>query len=249
MAPISLGSDRSAHFLDAFSPCHSPTGNLARLLNVAQHRIGFRPCKLPRWQVVEDDKDLYLIRAMTGLREEYAKTFAINEGFMSEKCEKDVEESLTKRELVPKKETERLMDLNPILELFTGDKIAPSEYYYHRMKNARKLDPLAEYIECRFQATMDVSMCFRVSYDPENAQAIHIIIGGGMDTDDPFGGYAIEISLPDWFYQTENAEINDTDGINITIPKKKGKSIQTIGGNLIFFLEREICEATLWRPT
>ncbi|GJZ27644.1 hypothetical protein Tco_0572291 [Tanacetum coccineum] len=118
--------------------------------------------------------------------------------------------------------------------------MAPSEYYYHRMKNARELDPLAEYIECRFQATMDVSMCFRVSYDPENAQAIHIIIGGGMDTDDPFGGYAIEISLPDWFYQTENAEINDTDGINITIPKKKGKSIQTIGGNLIFFLERKI---------
>ncbi|GJZ27645.1 hypothetical protein Tco_0572292 [Tanacetum coccineum] len=82
---------------NAFSPCHSPTGNLARLLNVAEHRIGFRPCKLPRWQVVEDDKALYLIRAMTGLREEYAKTFAINEGFMSEKCEKDVEESLTKR--------------------------------------------------------------------------------------------------------------------------------------------------------
>ncbi|GKB71158.1 hypothetical protein Tco_0932570 [Tanacetum coccineum] len=188
---------------DAFSPCHSPTGNLARLLNVAEHRIGFRPCKLPRWQVVEDDKALYLIRAMTGLREEYAKTFAINEGFMSEKCEKDVEESLTKRELVPKKETERLMDLNPILELFTGDKFASSEYYYHRMKNARELDPLAEYIECRFQANDEV-LCV----------------------------------------STENAEINDTDGINITIPKKKGKSIQTIGGNLIFFLERKICEPT-----
>nr|GEU68352.1 hypothetical protein [Tanacetum cinerariifolium] len=147
---------------------------------------------------------------------------------MSQKREKNVEESLTKREFVPKGETERLRDLIPLLELITGDKVAPSEYYYHLMKNATELDPFAEYIECRFQGAMDISMFLRVSCDLENAQAIHILIGlGGMDTDNPFGGYAVEIFLPDWFYKTENAAINNTGGISITIPKKKGKSIQT----------------------
>ncbi|GKD43057.1 hypothetical protein Tco_1267702, partial [Tanacetum coccineum] len=47
---------------DVFSPRHSPIGNLACLLNVADDRIGFayEPRMLPRWRAVEDDKALYL---------------------------------------------------------------------------------------------------------------------------------------------------------------------------------------------
>ncbi|PWA92940.1 hypothetical protein CTI12_AA071270 [Artemisia annua] len=247
---------------DAFSPCHSPTANLARLLNMEENRIGFGPCKLPRWRVVEDDKAFYLLSdSYKGfMSEEHEKDVeeSVTKEFMSGEPEKDAKESLTKKELVPKKEnvpkklTERRRDLTPLVELITGDKIARSEYYYHLMKDAKELDQFAESIKGGFKGTMDLFASIRVFGNLENPQAIHIIPGlGGRDTDDPFGGYAIEIFLPYWFYKIEDAiaKINDTDGINITIPKKKDKSIQTIGGNIIFFQERKIWKPTLWRPT
>ncbi|PWA42847.1 hypothetical protein CTI12_AA535340 [Artemisia annua] len=277
---------------DAFSPCHSATANLARLLNMAENRIGLGPCKLPRWRVVEDDKALYLIRIMTGLKEGYIKEFDSNRGFVSEKhekddesvtkefmsekhekdvdesvtkefmsdkhekdveesvtkefmygeLEKDAKESLTEREVVPKKVTERPIDFTPLLNWIRGDEISPSECYYHLMKDAKELNLFAEWIEANFEGMIDLSFSINVSCKLKNPKAIHIIIGlGGSDTDDPCGGYAIEIFLPEQFYKIEDTESNDTGGgINITIPKKKGKSIQTIEGNLIFFQESKV---------
>ena len=106
----------------------------------------------------EDDKALYLLSDSNRvfMSEEHEKDVeeSFTKEFMSGEPEKDAKQSLTNKELVPKKVTERLRDLTPLVELIAGDKIAP---------------------------------------------------------------------------------MNHTDGINITIPKKKDKSIQTIVGTIIFF--------------
>ncbi|GKE68816.1 hypothetical protein Tco_1526888, partial [Tanacetum coccineum] len=105
-------------------------------------------------------------------------------------------------------------------------------------------------------STYIVTMPYHVSYKLQNPQAIRIIMGiagrttEGRETDDPFQGYAMEIFLPDGLYNIQDAMTDKTESLwKIIIPKKKGEWTQTIGGNLLFFRETQICKPTLWRPT
>ncbi|GJR82299.1 hypothetical protein Tco_0153084 [Tanacetum coccineum] len=105
-------------------------------------------------------------------------------------------------------------------------------------------------------STYVVTMPYHVSYKLQNPQAIRIIMGvvgrttEGRETDDPFQGYAMEIFLPDRLYNIQDAMTDKTESLwKIIIPKKKGEWTQTIGGNLLFFQETQICKPTFWRPT
>ncbi|GKD59220.1 hypothetical protein Tco_1296729 [Tanacetum coccineum] len=115
---------------DAFSPRRSPIGNLACLLNVVDDRIGFtyKPRMLPRWRAVEDDKALYLQRIMTIDDDESAKESVPNKECMSG----------IHKKVVPKKVTVQDRDLFPILDLMRGNETAPSEYYYHVMRDVEQ---------------------------------------------------------------------------------------------------------------
>ncbi|GJT40241.1 hypothetical protein Tco_0940106 [Tanacetum coccineum] len=205
---------------DVFSPRRSPIGNLACLLNVADDRIGFtyEPRMLPRWRAVEDDKALYLQRIMTIDDDESAKESVPNKECMSGIHEK----------VVPKKVTVRERDLVPRLDLMRGNPTASSEYYYHVMRDAEQLNQFLKSIEGGLQTpisgkTIDLSISRLVSHYTKNPQAVYIIIAlGGRDTDNPFGGYAIEIFFPDKLYKLEDGKVDQTSEFwTITIPKKK----------------------------
>nr|GEZ34773.1 hypothetical protein [Tanacetum cinerariifolium] len=123
-------------------------------------------------------------------------------------------------------------------------------------ENAEQVNQFLKSIEGGLQTptrgkTIDLSISRLVSYHTENPQAVYIIIAlGGRDTDSPFGGYTIEIFSPDKLYKLEDGKLDQTSEFwTITIPKKKGKSVQTIAGNLLFFQERKIWKPTLWQPT
>ncbi|GKB78982.1 hypothetical protein Tco_0945877 [Tanacetum coccineum] len=198
---------------------------------------------LPRWRAVEDDKALYLQRIMTIDDDESAKESVPNKECMSG----------IHKKVVPKKVTRNLF---PILDLMRGNQTAPSEYYYHVMRDAEQCWKMvvgsASYtLEIHEGKTIDLSIFRLVSHYTENPQAVYIIITlGGSDTDNPFGGYAVEIFLPDKLYKLEDWKVDQTSEFwTITIPKKKDKSAQTIAGNLLFFQERKIWKPTLWRPT
>ncbi|GKB78321.1 hypothetical protein Tco_0945216, partial [Tanacetum coccineum] len=120
----------------AFSPRRSPIGNLACLLNVVDDRIGFtyKPRMLPRWRAVEDDKALYLQRIMIIDDDESAKESVPNKECMSG----------IHKKVVPKKVTRNLF---PILDLMRGNQTAPSEYYYHVMRDAEQVNQFLKSIE------------------------------------------------------------------------------------------------------
>nr|GEV80799.1 hypothetical protein [Tanacetum cinerariifolium] len=134
--------------------------------------------------------------------------------------------------VVPKKVTIRERDLVPILDLMKGNQTAPSEYYYHVMRDAKQVNQFLKSIEGGLQTptrgkTIDLSISTLVSYYTENPQAVYIIIAlGGRDTDSPFGGYAIEIFFPDKLYKLEDGKVDQTSEFwTITIPKKKDKPV------------------------
>ncbi|GKA68844.1 hypothetical protein Tco_0768761 [Tanacetum coccineum] len=154
------------------------------------------------WNVVEDDKALYLLRGMTAMHKE----------FMDEISKLELKE-------------------------------------YDKKERMRLAEPPSG-------STYVVTMPYHVSYKLQNPQAIRIIMGiagrttEGQKTDDPFQGYAMEIFLPDRLYNIQDAMTDKTESLwKIIIPKKKGEWTQTIGGNLLFFQETQICKPTLWRPT
>ncbi|GJR91881.1 hypothetical protein Tco_0215892 [Tanacetum coccineum] len=242
-----------------FDPHLSPNKNLLRLLNLADYSNGlkYETHKVIWWNVEEDDKALYLLRAMTAdpiPSKEYPSVRFT-----------ESEESVQHHEFMfaihPTDETESLREKNmaSLLHAMRQSEMkqansGPSEYYFHVMHDLRELPRLAEPASGK---TRVVSFPFHVSCKLQNPPAIRIVIGlGGLDaagqeTDDPFQGYAFEIFLPERLFNVQEAKKHlMSGGWKLIIPeKKKGECIQTVGGNLLFFHAKKICKPTLWCPT
>ncbi|GKD00997.1 hypothetical protein Tco_1171271 [Tanacetum coccineum] len=235
---------------DAFDSRFSPTTNLTFLLNLMNYVIGFKYGHvLPWWNVVEDDKALYLLHGMPATHKE----------FMNEFSKLELKESVPRYEFTfaihpdDVKDSVRDMNLSFHLHVMRGGDSEPSGYYYHELQDKKEH---ARFAERASGSTYVVTMPYHVSYKLKNPQAIRIIMGiagrttEGRETDDPFQGYAMEIFLPDRLYNIQDAMTHKTESLwEIIIPKKKGEGTQTIGGNLLFFRETQICKPTLWRPT
>lgn len=239
----------------AFDARVTPTENLLRLLNYADgiNNIKFGIHKVPWWNVEEDDKALYLLRALPTQSEEYP---------VSDICVTESEESVLHEEYMfaihPNDEKHREGNMSYLLHAMRQQEMKqinsePSEYYFHVMHDFKESPRLTIPAS---GMTRTVSFPFHVSYKLQNPQAIRIILGlGGRDavgqeTDDPFQGYAFEIFLPERLFNVQDAKQHHTGGLwKIRIPKKKGECIQTVGGNLLFFYTKDICKPTLWRPT
>ncbi|PWA42849.1 hypothetical protein CTI12_AA535360 [Artemisia annua] len=235
---------------DAFNPHHSPAANLGHLLNRTDFITGFKyGYMLPLWYVVEDDKALYLLRGMPPMHKE----------FMDEISKLELKEYVPQYEFMfaihpdDVKDSVRDMNLSFHLHVMRGVDSEPSGYYYHVLQDIKERTRLIEPLS---GSTYVVTMPYHVSYKLQNPQAIRIIMGvagrtnEGRETDDPFQGYAMEIFLPDRLYNIQDAMTDKTESLwKIIIPKKKGEWTQTIGGNLLFFRETQICKPTLWRPT
>ncbi|PWA72362.1 SKP1/BTB/POZ domain-containing protein [Artemisia annua] len=181
----------SAHHVvnTSFDSHASPIGNLVRLLNLTDDIIGgkFRKKEAP-WNVVEDDKALYLIRNMHTSNKGFEESAPQME-FMFAIHPNDVKESVPPAE----------MNMSSLLHLMRIVDLEPSGYYYHAMHDRKELPRLAEPAS---GTTYDFTVSYHVSKKLQN-QAIRIIIGlqgwdiEGWLTDDPFQGYAFEIFLPD----------------------------------------------------
>ncbi|GKD27473.1 hypothetical protein Tco_1233687, partial [Tanacetum coccineum] len=142
-----------------------------------------------------------------------------------------------------------------ILNLMRGLESEPSDYYFDKMQNAEEVDSFVEsmmesLIGIGPPGTIDVKVNVCVHALVTHPQAVFIIVGlGAPGIGSPYGGYAYEMFLEDSFYDIFNVMTSIANWIwKITIPKKIGEDIQTIGGNLIFFRERKICKPTLWLP-
>ncbi|GJY83328.1 hypothetical protein Tco_0496704 [Tanacetum coccineum] len=155
----------------------------------------------------------------------------------------------------------RETNMSSLLHLMRGVKREPSEYYYHVMQDAKELVTLSESAGGTQYA---LCICLHVSYKLQNPQAIRIIVGvgamdaagwdgrdtGSWDADYPFGGYAIEILIPERLFSIQDVKKDKTSELwKTTIPKKKAERIHTIGGNLLIVQEKKCCKPTLWRPT
>ncbi|GKB85715.1 hypothetical protein Tco_0957987 [Tanacetum coccineum] len=238
----------------AFRPLVSPAVNLARLLNTSDELIGFLhwPKKFPRWTAVEDDKAVYILRNMTGSdnnRKLFDLTESVSKEFMSAIHGNDVKESVPKSELmseilekdvnesVSNKETVRLRDLRPFIELMRGVKSEPCDYYYHVMHGGEEIDSFAESIlgTGTGKAGLRISANLRVCSVLQNPKAVYIVVGvEAQDTSDVYGGYAYEIFVDDGLYNIRDVEMDQTSEMwKITIPKMKGERTQTISGSQI----------------
>ncbi|PWA72364.1 hypothetical protein CTI12_AA271450 [Artemisia annua] len=241
----------------AFDPCVSPTKNLFRLLNMtdAIGGVKFETHEVAGWNVVEDDKALYLLRAMTAdpSKEYPSPRFTESEESVQHEEFMFAIHPTDERESVREKNMASLLHAMRQLELKQANS-EPSEYYFHVMHDfSRELPRLTQ----PARTTCAVSFPFHVSYKLQNPQAIRIILGlggrdaAGQETEDPFQGYAFEIFLPERLFNVQEVKQHLMSGLwKIIIPKKKiGECIQTIGGNLLFFHVKKVCKPTLWGPT
>lgn len=124
----------------AFDPHVTPTENLLRLLNFADgiNNVKYGTHNVPWWKVEEDDKALYLLRALPTQSEEYP---------VSDICVTESEESVLHEEYMfaihPNDEKHREMNMSSLLHAMRQINSEPSEYYFHVMHDFRESPRLA----------------------------------------------------------------------------------------------------------
>ncbi|GJR54813.1 ribonuclease H-like domain-containing protein [Tanacetum coccineum] len=118
----------------AFDSRLSPTTNLRLLLNLMDYVTGFKyGFVLPWWNVVEDDKALYLLRGMPAMHKE----------FMDELSKTRTKEYVPRYEFMfaihpdDVKDSVRDMNLSFHLHVMRGVDSEPSGYYYHVLQIKR----------------------------------------------------------------------------------------------------------------
>ncbi|GJR50540.1 hypothetical protein Tco_1401061 [Tanacetum coccineum] len=182
----------------------SPIGNLVRLLNLIDGIVGGKFLrKETRWNVVEDDKALHLLRTIPGQSKE-SEASAAHLEYMFAIHHNDLKESVPHAK----------MNMSTLLSLTRKGDLEPSGYYYQVMHDLKELPRLAEPASgiCSTSELHMLSFSYHVSKKLENTQAIRILIGlegwdnEGRKTDDPFQGYAFEIFLPDYNIQEAKAK-------------------------------------------
>ncbi|GJW23980.1 hypothetical protein Tco_0037791 [Tanacetum coccineum] len=188
-----------------FDPRVSPTNNLLRLLNLADYSNGlkYKTYKIVWWNVEEDNKALYLLRAMTGDQSKEYPPARFTES------EESVEHDEFMFAIHPTNETESVREENmaSLLHAMRQSEMKqansePSEHYFHVMHDLRELPRFTEPVSAA------------------NPQAIHIIIGlggrdaAGQETDDPFQGYAFEIFLPERLFNVQEVKKHLMSGAN-----------------------------------
>ncbi|GJW23979.1 hypothetical protein Tco_0037790 [Tanacetum coccineum] len=126
---------------DAFDSRFSPTTNLTFLLNLMNYVIGFKYGHvLPWWNVVEDDKALYLLHGMPATHKE----------FMNEFSKLELKESVPRYEFTfaihpdDVKDSVRDMNLSFHLHVMRGGDSEPSGYYYHELQDKKEHARFAE---------------------------------------------------------------------------------------------------------
>ncbi|GKA86460.1 hypothetical protein Tco_0808171 [Tanacetum coccineum] len=122
----------------------------------------------------------------------YDKEFSPNEG-------SDVKES------VSNKDTVRKRDLGPIIDLMSGLKSLPCEYYYHVIDDAEEIDSFtASLLVARgVCVNANVHVC-SVLQDPK---AVYIIVGvEAPDTGDLYGGYIIANRVDNDGFREKNTQ-------------------------------------------
>ncbi|GKA33492.1 hypothetical protein Tco_0719921 [Tanacetum coccineum] len=185
---------------------------------------------------------------------------SVPKNFMSGIHEKDVTESVLEelmssmhefvkdvKESVPNKKTVPERDLGALIDLMRGVSSAPGEYYYEVMQNAEDVNSFVQSrIKCligtRMFGAVESKAHLLVEGVDYNPKAVYIVVelGTHLDTNDLYGGYAIEIFSQDGFFNVTDVEKDFTSEMwKIVIPKKKGERIQTIEGNLIFFRQKK----------
>ncbi|GKC36460.1 hypothetical protein Tco_1048844, partial [Tanacetum coccineum] len=120
---------------DAFDSRLSPTTNLRLLLNLMDYVTGFKyGFVLPWWNVVEDDKALYLLRGMPAMHKE----------FMDELSKLELKEYVPRYEFMfaihpdDVKDSVRDMNLSFHLHVMRGGDSEPSGYYYHVLQDKKE---------------------------------------------------------------------------------------------------------------
>nr|GFC66796.1 hypothetical protein [Tanacetum cinerariifolium] len=176
--------------------------------------------KFPRWTAAETDKALCILRNMTGsdnICKIYGEESVPKEELMSAIYENNVKESVLNSEFMSKteihekgvnesvsnKETVRLRDLRPFIDLMRGVKSVPCEYYHHVMHGGEEIDSFADSIlgTGTGKAGLRISANLRACSVLQNPKAVYIVVGvDAQDTSDVYGGYVYEIFVDDSLY-------------------------------------------------
>ncbi|PWA34342.1 hypothetical protein CTI12_AA620970 [Artemisia annua] len=205
----SLGSSVARDVVnDAFTPDTSPTENLARLLNFSDLRISYvyGTHLFPRWNVVEDDKALYILRDMTAkdiedVREsvkefisgnhDHEENFSLPVSVLEEEyISGNVKEnfslpvSVSEEEYISGNVKENLKQYDPkrnvfpIIDIMRGDEYAPTgEYYYHVMKDDKEVNQFVESLHGSPDVVNgNISASIKMYAVPDKPQAVYILV-------------------------------------------------------------------------